>query len=315
MAYLPRCLRPDELYFITSRTIDGAMFLLPTAATTNAIGAVLADAQSRYEVELFDFVFLSNHMHLVVRSRAGRIAEFMQYLKANIATEVNRILGRRGHLWERRYTASPILDKAAQVERAIYIYGHGVKEGLVAHAEQWPGLASVKERLSGRRPRHPRVDHSGLGRARFRLGAAAVAADAFTRMVSVTLAPWPFLEGLSKSAARRRVAELVAEAEARARSARGGKPALGAPQVLRQDPWDRPHRPRRPTPNPLCHAASPERRYEYREAYGRFVDDYRAASQRFRRGMLGTRFPMFAFPPPLPLRWTTARAGPAARAT
>ena len=117
VAYAPRLLRPDEIYFITSRTIDGALFLRPSPKVNNAIGSILADAQQRYRVELFDFVFLSNHMHLAVRSEEGLIPEFMQYLKANIARSLNRILGRHGHLWEQRYAASPILDHGAQAER------------------------------------------------------------------------------------------------------------------------------------------------------------------------------------------------------
>ena len=40
----------------------------------------------------------------------------------------------------RRYQAIVVTGEAhAQVERLTYILGHGVKEGLVARPEEWPG--------------------------------------------------------------------------------------------------------------------------------------------------------------------------------
>jgi len=311
MAYPPRRFEPDLIYFITSRTSDGCFFLRPSWAVNNVIGSVLADAQERFEVELFDYVFLSNHMHLAARSRSGRLPEFMQYLKANIALGINRMLGRRGHLWEMRYAASPILDEGAQLERAVYIYGHGVKEGLVERADRWPGVASLKERLGGVSPGYQRVDQSGL--TRHRAGRRArPKPGAYRRPVSVRLSPWPFLEGLSRGQARRQVRELAAAARERAHPGRSGRRFLGVKHVLAQDPWTRPERPPRRKPTPLCHARSPERRRAYAAAFRLFMSDYSEASQRFRAGELSVSFPRYSHPPPLPLGWTDrSRAGPA----
>lgn len=309
MAYPPRRFEPDRIYFITSRTTDGCLFLRPSRSVNNVIGSVLADAQERFEVELFDYVFLSNHMHLAARSRTGQLPEFMQYLKANIALGINRLLGRRGHLWEMRYAASPILDEGAEQERAIYIYGHGVKEGLVERADRWPGVASVKERLHGVRPRYPRLGPNGRTGARASRNVRPKSGEE-RRSVSVKLSAWPFLAGLGGSEARRRVRELVALARERAHPVRSGRSFLGVKQVLAQDPWSRPQHRLRRRPTPLCHARSPARRRAYEAGYRLFVSDYAEASRRFRAGELDVTFPLYSLPPPLPLDWSHARAGP-----
>ena len=307
MAHPPRYLRPDTIYFLTSRTIDGALWLRPSRAVNNAIGAILADAQRRYGVELFDFVFLSNHMHLAARSRSGLLPPFVQYVKANIAVEVNRLLDRRGHLWERRYAASPILDEGAEAERASHVYAHGVKEGLVARAAAWPGVASVKERLSGRSELYERVDRTALSRATHNRAEPPDPAD-FTRKVRIALTPWPFLAGRTLLGQRRQVVDLVADAERQARFARRGRPVLGARAVVAQEPWTGPRSELARTPNPLCHATSAATRAAYREGYSQFVAAYRESSRRFRSGDLRTRFPSFSYPPPLPLDWARTQA-------
>ena len=117
----------------------------PSPLVNALIEDVLSKAQSRYGVEVFDYVIMSNHVHLCVRGE--ELSAFIQYFKANVARSLNRHLERRGPFWERRFSASPILDEEAQAERAAYIYSHGVKEGLVDSAASWPGLASVKNRL------------------------------------------------------------------------------------------------------------------------------------------------------------------------
>ncbi|HSJ74704.1 MAG TPA: hypothetical protein VK899_00705, partial [Gemmatimonadales bacterium] len=40
-------------------------------------------------------------------------------------------------------------EEAAQVDRLIYVLSNGVKEGLVARVEEWPGVHSAHALLTG----------------------------------------------------------------------------------------------------------------------------------------------------------------------
>ncbi|HTO96472.1 MAG TPA: transposase, partial [Myxococcales bacterium] len=152
MAYPIRQFDPQTIFFITSRTIQSRFLLAPSDKTNELIGGILARAVRQCQVELFAYVFTSNHFHAMVRApSAVAMSQFMQRLQSNIAVKVGRLVGWRGRFFARRYSAEPIVDEGAQVERLNYILSHGVKEGLVSRCQQWPGLSCAQALLQGGR--------------------------------------------------------------------------------------------------------------------------------------------------------------------
>jgi REP element-mobilizing transposase RayT len=152
MAYPIRHFEPQTIFFITSRTIQSRFLMAPSDKTNELIGGILARAVRQCEVELFAYVFTSNHFHAMVRAPSAiAMSRFMQRLQSNIAVKVGRFVGWRGRFFARRYSAEPIVDEGAQVERLAYILSHGVKEGLVARCQQWPGLSCAQALLEGGR--------------------------------------------------------------------------------------------------------------------------------------------------------------------
>src|SRR5947209_6713848 len=62
------------------------------------------DPSRRYEVQIHHFTIMSNHYHLVISaSPKTSIDRFMQQLNSMAARAINKLLNRRGHLWEDRY--------------------------------------------------------------------------------------------------------------------------------------------------------------------------------------------------------------------
>ena len=148
MAYPIRQFDPQTIFFITSRTIQSRFLMAPSDKTNELIGGILARAVRQCQVELFAYVFTSNHFHAMVRAPSPvAMSRFMQRLQSNIAVKVGRFVGWRGRFFARRYSAEPIVDEGAQVERLDYILSHGVKEGLVSRCQQWPGLSCAKALL------------------------------------------------------------------------------------------------------------------------------------------------------------------------
>ena len=105
-----RCFEPERIYFVTNRTLQGRLLMTPSTQINDLIGGVLARAVQRHEVELFAFVFLSNHIHLLLRAKEGEFSKFMGYLQGNIAREVGRLINWQGKFWHRRFSAEPVLD-------------------------------------------------------------------------------------------------------------------------------------------------------------------------------------------------------------
>ena len=104
------------------------------------IGAAIARAQELTGVEVYAFVIMSNHLHLVLRTPKKNLALFMRHLKAFATTRINQITGRTGTMWHGRYNAQPVLTDEAACERIGYTIGNPVSANLVSRPEEWPSL-------------------------------------------------------------------------------------------------------------------------------------------------------------------------------
>lgn len=164
---MPRELRsfvPGRHYFITNRTIEERMWLRPDQETNQACTRALAVALNKYpDVKLIAFVVMSNHFHLVLQAdEYGSISDFVGIFQARLARQINARLDRRGPVWQRRFSAIPIVDDTALEDRITYTVLNPVRANLVTHIDKWPGL----------------VSHRGDGRRRqFKFGASTVKAS------------------------------------------------------------------------------------------------------------------------------------------
>ncbi len=278
-----RLFEPDGIYFVTGRTLQGRLLMTPTPQVVAIIGGVLVRAMATFEVDVFGFIFASNHFHMLLRSARGHIPPFMQYLRGNLAKKVGQLVDWSGKFWDRRYDAEPVLDDEAVVARLRYIVAHGVKEGLVTSCADWPGLTSLPELLNkGQRSfAWPGPVKGGAGQ------------DVYPILLKVL----PCWEGLDPDERAGLVQSMIAEVEQEAVQTRAGAPALGVAAVLAQHAHDKPRSLKRSS-RPLCHASTRAARAAYASRYKEYVVAYRAASFAFRSGELHVDFPPYSYRPP-----------------
>jgi REP element-mobilizing transposase RayT len=283
------------MYFVTTRTFQGRLLLRPSAEVNAAVGGVLAKAVARYGVELHAYVVLSNHVHLLVSTKGAQLSAFMQYFAGNTARKAGRLAQWAGGFWQRRFSAEPVLDDEAAEGRLRYILSHGVKEGLVRHPAEWPGLSCLKLLREGGCERH-RFFHWARRRNSGTLveGGADPWSPALAEEIELELTPLPHWSGLSPVERRLRVDAIVNEI------VREGETAhlhvLGVESIRRLHS----HRIQSPPKKgraPLCHTSSPALRTEYRRARAAWRGQYRAASQALREGTSPLPFPRWAFRP------------------
>ena len=286
---------------VTCRTIHGRRLLRPSPKLNKIIVGVLGRAQRRYSVRICAFAFLSSHYHLLLDVEDARqLAGFMRDLQSKLAREVNRLTGWRGPVFERRYEMTVVTDEeAAQVERLKYILSQGVKDNLVEHVRDWPGVHSAAALLDGEplqghwfdRSREYAARNQREESGRFR----------FASEETVVLSPIPCRAHLTPAAYRGHVKSLVDDIEAAAALARqhSGATVIGVPAILAHDPQ---HRPALVacSPAPLVHAATKAARKFFYETYAAFVSAFRAATEALRRGERDAPFPAGSFPPALP---------------
>ena len=190
-------------------------------------------------------------------------------------------------------------EEAAQAGRLKYLLSHGVKEGLVEKAMEWPGVHCVRAILEDE------LLH-GLWYDRTKEFAARLRGESFERLKYATaevlhLSPLPCWAHLPPEAYKQQVSALIEESEREAAAElkeRNLQP-LGVQAVLRQQPHTRPNQAKK-SPAPLIHAATKATRKAFWVAYSSFVAAFRDAAELLKAGDKLAKFPVGSFPPRLP---------------
>ena len=284
---------------ITCRTVQRRFLLKPSEALNDRIVGVIGRALEMYPVELYLFVVLSNHMHLILSAQDSEtISSFMRYVNSNIAKEAGRLHGWSDALWSRRYQAIPILGETALLQRMRYVISHGCKEGLVAHPKQWPGVHCVRALTEGEPIKGHWIDRTAMYHARGQGRTVDERPFRIPYEVRLTAVPcWADRTEEERRALWREMVDGVAIEEAE-KLRLEGKTVVGARNVLALDPHGSPA-----TANTSravrCHAADKELRKWYRQAYRFFVNAYRYAAGQLGEIDLPLLFPDNCFRPPL----------------
>lgn len=303
MAYPLRHIDAHRPYFVTARTTQGRFLLRPSPLVNELVGAILARAVRLYGVQLFDFVFTSNHFHMIVAAPSPRqFAGFMQFLMSNIAVKVGRFFNWRNGFWDRRYSCEPILDDAAFLERVRYIKAHGVKEKLVARIEDWPGLTSLPELLEGVVRSFPwrswtklwnelkRGVRNSLGRVE------RYSMESVDEMEVLVLTPYPWWSQMSDEQRRKEAQLIVQEVNAQFAWTSDKSKSL-VRKVLEQSAFSKPKTSKHST-RPKCHASSKEQWLSWVHQHRAVVAAYRDASKRWLQCAWDAVFPVGCFLPP-----------------
>jgi REP element-mobilizing transposase RayT len=148
LRYVP----PGELVEVTGTTVQRRYLLRPSRDLVEIIDGPLARCVRLHAVDVVEYVFLSNHFHLLAVARDSEaLSDFMEYLNGNLAKEAGRLHDWREKFWGRRFRSIPVTDEEeAQVGRLRYLLEQGVKEGLVRSPLDWPGARGTRALLEGR---------------------------------------------------------------------------------------------------------------------------------------------------------------------
>lgn len=293
-----------QMYELTTRVIDGHHYLRPEQAVNDVLLGCLGRALHLYPLHIHAFVFMSNHYHMLVTAAdAEQLAEFMCHFNGNSSREINRLRGRTGPMWHRRFRHIPVTsEKAAQIGRLRYLLEHGVKERLVSRPEQWPGAASVTAMLKGNsifgiwrdrtaeydaRRRKSYVEAPGQFETRYEIPIAPLPCWAHCLLVDWQEDVHALVAEITTQAALDSNAELPDGAIA---------DVLGVNGVLAGSPFRRSPPPRRGRA-PFVHAATSEFRCEWRDKLRQLRSHYAEASELFRRGDVSATFPKGVFRP------------------
>ncbi|MDC3379321.1 transposase [Planctomycetota bacterium] len=146
----PRWLLPGKTYLLTRRCTQRQLLLAPTSTVREVFRYCLAQAASKFGVEVHAVLVMSNHFHVVATDPRAELPRFMHWLDLHVARAMN-VHHRRGeNFWSNAPFSAVVLGNADSVlDKIVYTLANPIEAGLVAHLREWPGVYSKVSELAG----------------------------------------------------------------------------------------------------------------------------------------------------------------------
>ena len=309
----PRQIVPGKTVMVTCRAVGRSFRFVPNPKVVQTLLYCFAYELSQHEIDVHEFVWMSNHFHVVLTPRSDALPDFMKGLNSLASRALNSLRGWSGSNFEKRYNITVASDPDKVLDHCAYTLANPCSAHLVTRAEHWKGLTSAKleygevirverprfglwstpkavlERVHRRRSRRPRS-----ARPRSHKRAAYRGRWKTPDEVNLQLTRPKVHVDLSDTELREEVRRRMVRLEAKAEDERRthGRRVLGMRRVAKQH-WNDIPREREDMfgPEPKASGSSKWARIEVLQANRRFVTAYRAAVEAFMAGDREVVFP------------------------
>jgi REP element-mobilizing transposase RayT len=92
---------------------------------------VVAETAQRFDVDIFTYVLMDNHYHLLVRTNQANLKKAMHWFGTTYTQRFNRRHFRNGHLFQGRYKSIIVQNDAYLLQLSYYIHRNPVRAGIV----------------------------------------------------------------------------------------------------------------------------------------------------------------------------------------
>jgi REP element-mobilizing transposase RayT len=91
----------------------------------------IGQMSERYDVDIFAYVLMDNHYHLLLRTNNANLSKSMQWLGTTYTTRFNLRHARNGHLFQGRYKSIIVENDAYLLQLSYYIHRNPLRAGCV----------------------------------------------------------------------------------------------------------------------------------------------------------------------------------------
>jgi putative transposase len=138
MPRLPRLHAPGATVHVVGRC-NNREVRFTTADDFHLLLAHLQGMGRTYEVTLYAYTLMGNHVHLLLQAPAtDPLARPLRWFFREVTRAWQRAHGQRGHFWERRYWACLVEDDTHGLTALRYLDWNAVRAGLVADPAAYP---------------------------------------------------------------------------------------------------------------------------------------------------------------------------------
>jgi len=124
-------------YHVTARCINREWFNVPLAEVWPLMEDYLFFIANAYKLQIYSFVLMANHFHLIVKSPNKNLGEAMNYFMRETSRALGKRAGRINQTYGSRFHRT-LLSKDLHFHYAYkYVYRNPVKAGIVEAVENY----------------------------------------------------------------------------------------------------------------------------------------------------------------------------------
>ena len=302
MGYQLRIEDSESIFFLTNRSIESRLWFINNKELELKILSFLARYQDMYGVELYSFVLMGNHYHLIARFPRCNKSAFMRDFNGMVSKLVSQHVPsfRQGKLWARRYSEQ-VLPRNEDVEHwFFYAALNPTLSGLAKDLKSYQGYNSFSDAVSGRSRVYEVFEKSAYEQAKW-LSSSVKKAD-YIKRYTLSFTRLPGYEQLLAKEYKKlffntfgeKVSEAIRE---RLESGKGFTPI----EVLQaQKPGAYPRSTKKSSRysfRPLVLTLCTKTKEAFLKTYFNTLDAFRQASTELREGALNVTFPQGTYKP------------------
>jgi putative transposase len=111
---------------------------------------VLGEMSNRFDVDIFAYVLMDNHYHILLKTKNANLSKSMQWLGATYTRRFNNKYNRAGHLFQGRFK-SFIVQNNYLMQLSCYIHRNPLRAGIVERLVKYP-WSSYSAYAYGKKP-------------------------------------------------------------------------------------------------------------------------------------------------------------------
>ncbi|MCR4989441.1 MAG: transposase [Lachnospiraceae bacterium] len=132
----PRIFSPTGIYHIILRSINQHIIFEEDADYQKML-YILSDCKRTFDIDIYAYCLMDNHIHLLIHSAEDHLASFFQSLGTRFVRWYNTKYSRSGHLFQDRYYSIPVIQKQQYLSTLAYIHNNPVKSSLCRYPSEY----------------------------------------------------------------------------------------------------------------------------------------------------------------------------------
>lgn len=98
---------------------------------------ILSDCKSKYDIDIYAYCLMDNHIHLLLYSNQDTLSSFFQSLGTRFVRWYNTKYCRSGHLFQDRFHSSVIENNTHYLSTLFYIHNNPVKANICQNQSEY----------------------------------------------------------------------------------------------------------------------------------------------------------------------------------